>query len=115
MNNVLGEKQMNHLKLQKFESIMSDINSPKNGGRSIEKRIFQHDRSDKKLATKGMNSTQNLQNMTLKNIENMGKKTISSPQKGTNNTMNDINTTATKSTSTISKDDRKQISKLLIA
>lgn len=37
-------------------------------GRSIEKRIFNHEKSDKKLQPKVLNNTQNMQNMSLKNI-----------------------------------------------
>ena len=80
-------------------------------GRSVDKRIFNHDRSDKKLSAKGMNSTQNLQNISIKNIENLGKKNIS-PQKQAEISKN---LTAVNATGTISKEDRKYISKLLIA
>lgn len=90
----------------------------------MEKRIFQHDRSDKKLPTKGMNSTQNLQNISLKNIENLDKKVVASPQKHVNvnnsvnhNTILNQNTSANQNATTgaICKEDRKYISKLLIA
>ncbi len=50
---------------------MNDASSPKNVGRSIEKRIFNHEKSDKKLHPKILNNTgnlQNLQNLSLKNI-----------------------------------------------
>lgn len=71
---ILGEKQMNTaLKMQRFESIVCDASSPKNIGRSIQKRIFNHEKSDKKLQPKFMNSTQSIQNVSVKNIENQGR------------------------------------------
>ena len=107
------------MKLEKFESIINDIHSPKgmnNVGRSIDKRIFNHDRSDKKLSTKGMNSTQNLQNVSLKNIENVDKKILASPQKQHgNSSANHHTATLNTTTGAICKEDRKYISKLLIA
>jgi len=57
--------------LQKFESIVNEASSPKGMhqiGRSIEKKIFTHEKSDKKFQPKILNSTQNMQNMSLKNI-----------------------------------------------
>lgn len=70
-------------KIQKFESIINEASSPKtinNIGRSIEKRIFNHEKSDKKLQPKVLNSTQNMQNMSLKNIENLGKNNYTASQ-----------------------------------
>lgn len=63
-----------------------------------------------------MNSTQNLQqNVSLKNIENLDKKTISSPQKPTLNQNTTAPANVAASNGLISKEDRKHISKLLIA
>ena len=90
---------------------MHDIHSPKsnNVGRSIEKKLFHHEKSDKKLIpnSKGMNSTQNLQNVSLRNLDNTAEKKLQSPSP----THAGHNITA----GTISKEDRKHISKLLIA
>ena len=63
-----------------------------------------------------MNSTQNLQNISLKNIENLDKKVLPSPQKQHANTSANHNTvTLNTTTGAICKEDRKYISKLLIA
>lgn len=82
---------------------MNDASSPKNVGRSIEKRIFNHEKSDKKLYPKALNNTGNLQNLSIKNIENQGKNAYTGVQ--------DTPTTV----DTMSKDDKKFVSKLLIA
>lgn len=55
---------------------MNDASSPKNVGRSIEKRIFNHEKSDKKLHPKILNNTgnlQNLQNLSLKKYLKSGQ------------------------------------------
>jgi hypothetical protein len=79
--NVLGEKHLNMAKANRFESIINEASSPKGFNhidKSIEKRIFVHDKSEKKLLQQKNfnNSSQNIQNMSLKNIENLGKNPV---------------------------------------
>jgi hypothetical protein len=85
---------------------VNEASSPKginHIGRSVEKKIFTHEKSDKKLQPKVLNTTQNMQNMSLKNIENYSKNHYTASQ--------DTPSTA----DTMSKEDKKFVSKLLIA
>jgi hypothetical protein len=101
----LGEKHINSVpKIQKFETIINEVSSPKNVnhfGRSIDKKVFMFEKSERRLQSK----THNTQNLSLKNIENHVKN-----QCGT--TTQD--TIPPPTTDTMSKEDKKFVSKLLI-
>jgi hypothetical protein len=101
----LGEKHINSVpKIQKFETIINEVSSPKNMnhfGRSVEKKVFMFEKSERRLQSK----THNTQNLSLKNIENNGKNQCGVVQEAIPPPAAD----------TMSKEDKKFVSKLLIA
>jgi serine/threonine protein kinase len=105
---ILSEKQLNSVpKVQKFETIVNEVASPNNAhhvhvGRSTEKRGFVFERSERRLVSKAHNA----QNLSVKSIENHGRHFAGSqealpPPPAAGDTM--------------AKEDKKFVSKLLIA